>query len=567
MTDRIKAVIREVGKITVAVGGRDTTPAKWMGKWQPEERYGVLHKVEHLGSSYVCIKACVGVDPEADVTLGDGVEGQYWILIAKKGKDGRDGNDFTYDMFTEEQLEALKGKDGYTPTVEATQTAEGADLLITNYDKNTGTESADLVKLKNGKNGDPGKPGAKGDSSYVRATETEDGVELHITNTIYDSDGSTTVETEVVKIKNGEPDEESVGAAAEYAAAAKASADAAAEAKTAAENAKSLATSAKNTATSAASQAEQAASRASSTVNEASSYANNASKSATAAKNSENNARTFANNASSSKTAAASSATTAQDAANEAKGYRDEVAEMLENAGGAGGKAVQSDWNQGDARQPDYIKNKPFGTEVTPAVAIEWDGSTEGKETVEGAPGVYLCKVSDTVVPIDALYGATVSGIYEGQTFTETVPDGNIVNGMEQGLPLYGVITPVGNMFAYCVQEAFSLGGAPLSPGVYLMYLDTGDRVSALNTVEVTKVTKIPAEYLPDDLPGSSGECTCVYVGEGEMPEGYNIQIIPNGEAVKLLPTVTADDNGKFLRVVNGEWAAVTLPNAEGGSF
>lgn len=34
-----------------------------------------------------------------------------------------------------------------------------------------------------------------------------------------------------------------------------------------------------------------------------------------------------------------------------------------------------------------------------------------------------------------------------------------------------------------------------------------------------------------------------------------------------LLPTVTASDNGKFLRVVNGAWAAATVDNANGVSF
>ena len=33
------------------------------------------------------------------------------------------------------------------------------------------------------------------------------------------------------------------------------------------------------------------------------------------------------------------------------------------------------------------------------------------------------------------------------------------------------------------------------------------------------------------------------------------------------LPTVTADDNGKFLCVVNGAWAAVAYPNAEDSTF
>lgn len=33
------------------------------------------------------------------------------------------------------------------------------------------------------------------------------------------------------------------------------------------------------------------------------------------------------------------------------------------------------------------------------------------------------------------------------------------------------------------------------------------------------------------------------------------------------LPTVTTSDNGKFLRVVNGAWAAATVDNANGGAF
>lgn len=35
----------------------------------------------------------------------------------------------------------------------------------------------------------------------------------------------------------------------------------------------------------------------------------------------------------------------------------------------------------------------------------------------------------------------------------------------------------------------------------------------------------------------------------------------------KELPAVTASDNGKFLRVVNGAWAAVSISDANGVSF
>nr|DAU29881.1 MAG TPA: hypothetical protein [Caudoviricetes sp.] len=36
---------------------------------------------------------------------------------------------------------------------------------------------------------------------------------------------------------------------------------------------------------------------------------------------------------------------------------------------------------------------------------------------------------------------------------------------------------------------------------------------------------------------------------------------------VREVPAVTVSDNGKFLRVVNGVWAAVEIANANGGSF
>ena len=38
-------------------------------------------------------------------------------------------------------------------------------------------------------------------------------------------------------------------------------------------------------------------------------------------------------------------------------------------------------------------------------------------------------------------------------------------------------------------------------------------------------------------------------------------------DATKERPNVTTADNGKFLRVVSGAWAAVEIANANGGSF
>ena len=53
-------------------------------------------------------------------------------------------------------------------------------------------------------------------------------------------------------------------------------------------------------------------------------------------------------------------------------------------------------------------------------------------------------------------------------------------------------------------------------------------------------------------------------------PPPYPVTSV-NGETgaitIREVPAVTTSDNGKFLRVVNGAWAAVAIANANGGSF
>ena len=45
------------------------------------------------------------------------------------------------------------------------------------------------------------------------------------------------------------------------------------------------------------------------------------------------------------------------------------------------------------------------------------------------------------------------------------------------------------------------------------------------------------------------------------------LQMWTGNNDAPVLPSVSASDNDKFLRVVNGAWAAVTVPNASGNSF
>lgn len=109
----VRAVLGETGSVKASAGVIGGVPAGW-SVWSATEAYQPLEKVSHNGSSYVCIKANTGIDPEADVN--GGVEGDYWLLIAKKGDKGQPGQKgepgergeaFEYEDFTQEQLNEL----------------------------------------------------------------------------------------------------------------------------------------------------------------------------------------------------------------------------------------------------------------------------------------------------------------------------------------------------------------------------------------------------------------------------------------------------------------------------
>lgn len=172
--------------------------SKWLGDWQVGRSYVPLDKVNRGGSSFVCVRPCTAVDPLVDV--GDGVEGQYWILIARKGDTGAA---FTYDMFTEEQLEALRGPEGPSgergPAGDTGVGIEKVELTGVWFDSGNGGKNEYTITMtdgstfsftvKDGKPGSKGETGANGVSSIIHdvyRTErtTEEGVVYEMRATV-----------------------------------------------------------------------------------------------------------------------------------------------------------------------------------------------------------------------------------------------------------------------------------------------------------------------------------------------------------------------------------------------
>ena len=69
------------------------------------------------------------------------------------------------------------------------------------------------------------------------------------------------------------------------------------------------------------------------------------------------------------------------------------------------------------------------------------------------------------------------------------------------------------------------------------------------------------------DIPTSLKNPNALSIKVGDNTTSYDGSAAKTVEIPEGVPAVTAADNGKFLRVVNGAWAAVEIANANGGSF
>lgn len=105
----LRAKMGDVAPLNASLRLGGDVQSKWLGEWQVGRSYAPLDKVSRDGSSFVCVRPCASVDPLVDV--GDGVEGECWLLIAKGGRNGVDGT-VAFEKLTEEQRESLKGDRG-----------------------------------------------------------------------------------------------------------------------------------------------------------------------------------------------------------------------------------------------------------------------------------------------------------------------------------------------------------------------------------------------------------------------------------------------------------------------
>ena len=207
------------------------------------------------------------------------------------------------------------------------------------------------------------------------------------------------------------------------------------------------------------------------------------------------------------------------------------------------GASLQPDYAQTDSTQPDYIKNKLVGQEVTYSDTLTWDGNTDGLENVEGM--VY--HVSDAVpVFSDFSNGCTILFLNNNGTIEETC---NLTSDNFQATE-DGFIASI-SMFIHIIPSDnythAEMGVTFPKKGIYFLY-DEGNHVTSFTIpgytgFPTTTTKKLTAEYLEPFEVVTKGGDTLTWDGDTSGKEFVDIGI-PLYHVSDVVPTLGDLANG-----------------------
>ena len=234
---------------------------------------------------------------------------------------------------------------------------------------------------------------------------------------------------------------------------------------------------------------------------------------------------------------------------------------------------VQTDWNEKDSTSDAFLKNKP-----TSLPANGGNADTVNGHTVKS-------NVPENAVFTDTTYDAAGENLGLVKSGGDvTIQDGTIT------IPSLGDKANKSTTLA-----GYGIEDAKISDGVITLGSNTITPVTSVNgksgasvTLDKTNIglnnvdnikqysANNPPPYPVTSVSGKTGAVTLTKANVGlnnvdnvkqysaSNPPPYPVTSV-NGHTgaitVHEVPSVTTTDNGKFLRVVNGAWAATTAPN------
>lgn len=188
-------------------------------------------------------------------------------------------------------------------------------------------------------------------------------------------------------------------------------------------------------------------------------------------------------------------------------------------------------------------------------------------QTVANIPSALVTSVNGATGDVKSTFYVTVTQEENGSVTADKMPE-EVYAAYTAGYAVYAIVNNYKRYSAIlpmitCLKKSGQvlLVFAVLTGPKGLMAVNYNGSVWTIITGTLASSEDIPTipEYLPNPnaLNITIGNTTTSYDGSAaktvEIPEG--------------VPSVTTADNGKFLRVVNGVWAAAVIDNANGVSF
>lgn len=195
---------------------------------------------------------------------------------------------------------------------------------------------------------------------------------------------------------------------------------------------------------------------------------------------------------------------------------------------------AQPDWNQNNNTAPDYVKNRPFYyDEEILGETLELDEMITESGDLEDIPeGLSYFNLSGNAWGSDSIYPMIV--IFDKMEY-------ECYWYSHEGLGWIGNCTLLGatpaegkpnnEPFCIMINGSFKMFVTTAEAGTHSLYIKSVKQ----------NITQIDEKFIPDSI---------ARVGD-----------------IGGMPSVTTSDNGKFLRVVDGVWAAASITNAEEVSF
>ena len=188
-------------------------------------------------------------------------------------------------------------------------------------------------------------------------------------------------------------------------------------------------------------------------------------------------------------------------------------------------------------------------------------------QTVANIPSALVTSVNGATGDVKSTFYVTVTQEENGSVTVDKTPEevyaayaaGYVVYAILNRYNYYPTILPL-TVRLKISGEVLLVFAALTGPKSFIAVDYNGSAWSVM-TGTLANSDDIPTipEYLPNP--------NALNIKIGDTTTSYDGSAAKTVEIPKDVPSVTTADNGKFLRVANGSWAAVEIANANGVSF